>query len=367
MNKLVKNFSWSVNRILIVLLLVAPIVILVIFEYFIVSNRYESLASVYITEEQGSSSPIDLSPLGISGASSTREILVLKAFIESQTMLDKLDEDLKILSHYSSDDIDFFSRLHPNAEREFALEYYHSRVTATLDSEAQLLELSVQTFDPEFSKRVMERILFHSQVFIDRLNENVTNSQFVFLEGVVKNSEEELLEETKKLQNFQMENRIFSTELATKTIAGTLTRLEQELAAKQAELSSRQGALGKNAPTLMRLRAEIKALQEQIALENGRLTGGSGKSLSELDLEFREIKLRIEYKTLRYKAHLEAFESAQLETARRMRFLTIVSAPTMPEASLFPDRGYAVLTGSILSLMVYFFVSISVAVIREHA
>ncbi|WP_319497377.1 hypothetical protein [uncultured Cohaesibacter sp.] len=358
----------KLHHFLIIVLLVIPIICIVVFELLVVSNRYESLATIYITEENSEVNPFDLSSIGLSGsAGSNREILVLKSYIESQSMMEKLDKDLHILDHFSSSHVDFFSRLKPNAEREFALEYYNERITAELDVEAKLLQLSVQTFDPEFSKKVLERILVHSQEFIDKLNENVSRSQLVFLEGVVKNSEEDLMQETKNLQDFQNKNKIFSTELTSKSIVETIAGLEQRLAANRAQLSARKGSLDENAPTIIRLRAEIDALEQQIKLENDRLAGGDKSSLSELDTNLREIRLRIEYKTLRYKAHLEAFEKAQLETARRMRFLTIVSGPTMPEASLYPDRGYAILTGSILSLMVYFFISISVAVIREHA
>nr|WP_321980759.1 hypothetical protein [uncultured Cohaesibacter sp.] len=349
-------------------ILILPIAIVAIYQGLIATDRYESLASIYITEAKSESSPLDLSMLGLSSSTaSDRDILVLKAFIESPTLLDKLNEDLGLLDHFASSDADFFSRLSKDTEREYALEYYNEMVTATLDEDAKLLEISVQTFDPAYSQKVLDRILYHSQKFIDNLNEKVSRSQLLFFEGVVQQSEEELMQEKKVLQDFQQKNKIFSTEIASQTIAGTISSLEQQLAAKQAEITSRQGTLGENSPTLIRLRAESEALKQQIEKENERLAGGSGRTLSEIDSEFRDINLRIEYKTLRYKSHLEALEAAQLETARRMRFLTIVSAPTMPEASLYPRRGYNILTGAIIALMVYFMVSVSLAVMREHA
>ena len=360
--------KWDISLYLFVFVLILPIGVITVYQGLIATDRYESLASIYITEAKADSGSFDLSMLGLStSSSSSRDILVLKAFIESPTLLEKLDEDVGLLDHYASSGADFFSRLSADEEREYALEYYNDMVTATLDEEAQLLEISVQTFDPAYSQRVLDRILYHSQKFIDNLNEKVSRSQLLFFEGVVQKSEEELMEEKKVLQEFQQKNKIFSTEIASQTIAGTISGLEQQLAVKQAEIASKEGSLGENSPTLIRLKAESDALRQQIEKENERLAGGSGRTLSELDSELRDINLQIEYKTLRYKAHLEALEAAQLETARRMRFLTIVSAPTMPEASLFPRRGYNILTGAILALMVYFMVSVSLAVMREHA
>lgn len=359
--------SLSFSQLMLLVLLVLPISVLVIYEYLIASDRYESTASVYITEEHAQSSPFDLSLLGVAGVSSARDILVLKAFIESPTLMDLLDKDIQLLEHFSSGKGDFFSRLPKNAPREDALEYYNRRVTSILDEDAQLLYISVQTFEANYSKRVMDRILFHSQQFIDELNENITGAQKTFFESAVRRSEEELLKVNKMLREFQQKNKIFSTELATQAISETITGLEQQLAAKQAELRSRQGALSKDAPRIVRIRAEIAALEEQIAGENERLSGADGSSLSVLDSQFRDIKLQIEYKTLRYKAHLEAFEQAQLDTARRLRFLTVVSAPTLPEAALYPRRLYIVFTGALVALMIYFVVAISIAIFKEHA
>lgn len=359
--------SLSFSQFLLLVLLLLPISVLIIYQYLIVSDRYESTASVYITEEQSQSNPFDLSLLGVTGASSARDILVLKAFIESPTLMDLLEKDIQLLQHFSADSADFFSRLEANAPKEDALEYYNNRVIATLDEDAQLLYLSVQTFEAEYSKRVLEQILFHSQKFIDQLNENITRSQKTFFEVAVKRSEDDLLAANKTLRDFQQENKIFSTELTTRAISETIAGLEQQLAAKQAELKSREGELSKNAPRIMRIKAEIEALEEQIAGENERLAGTDGSSLSALDSQFRDIKLQIEYKTLRYKANLEAFEKAQLDTARRLRFLTVVSAPTLPEASLYPKRLYIVFTGALVALMVYFVVAISIAIFKEHA
>lgn len=359
---------YNLNTIFIFTFIFIPVFLLISIQYIVIDDRFESTASLYITEDNSvKSSGFNLALLGLSSSGSTRDILVLKAFIESQTLMEKLDNDLNLLRHWSSNKYDIFSRLEQNYEREYALEYYNKRIKVDVDTEAQLLNISVQTFEREFSKKLLDRILFYSQEFVDNLNKNVSNSQLVFLDEVVKNSEEDLMEEKKNLQRFQDRNGIFSTEIATQSIAHTIANLEQKLAADQAEFNSRKGELSEKAPQLLQLNARIGALKEQIARENGRLAGGTGKTLSELDSELREIKMRVEYKTLRYKAHLEALETAQLETARRMRFLTIVSAPTLPDASLYPDRPYSILTGSILSLMLYFFVSISVAVIREHA
>ncbi len=360
--------SWfSLSTFLFLLLFILPVVIVTIYEYSYATDRFESKASVFITEESSQSSPLDLTLLGITDAGSSRDILVLKAFIESQALLSKFDEKLGLRKHFSDPKADFLSRLDKGASREEYFEYYLNRVKATYDDEAQLLEFSVQTFDSEYSRKVLQFILKESQIFIDRLNSNVSSSQLAFFENEVKKSEALLAVEKKKLRDFQKENNFLSTEVSTQAIIGTISALEQQLAQRKSELASRQGILGENSPTLRRLRAEIAALDDQIAKANNRIASGKGGSLSELDAQFRDFTLLIEFKTLRYKANLDALAKAQVEAARRLRFLTIVSKPTLADESLYPDRPYIIITTALIALLIYFIVSITLATIREHA
>ncbi len=362
-----KQSSFSVSKLLFLVLFVVPIVGITIYEYIFATDRFESTASVYIIEEAAQNSPLDLSLLGITNTGSSRDILVLKAFIESQALLSKLDGKLALRKHFSNEKADFWSRLEGDASREEYLEYYLGRVSTEFDDEAQLLKFSVQTFNREYSRDVLKFILKESQIFIDRLNENVSSSQLKFFENEVKESEIVLAEENKKLRAFQKKNNFLSTEVAAKAIVGTIAVLEQALAQKKSELASRRGLLSEDSPTLRRMRAEIGALNEQIKGANDRLAGGKRGSVSDLDAQFREITLLIEFKTLRYKANLDALAKARVEAARRLRFLTVVSPPTLADESLFPDRPYVIITAAMIALMIYFIASITLATIREHA
>lgn len=360
--------SWfSVSKFLFLILFIIPVALVAVYEYIYASNRFESTAIVYITEESTQTSPLDLTLLGITNAGSSRDILVLKNFVESHALLKKFDTELGLRKHFSNPAIDELSRLPEDASDEDYYDYYLKRVSAEFDDEAQLLTFSVRTFDAEYSQKLLQFILKESQVFIDRLNANVSESQLNFFNKEVKKSEIALAKEKAKLRKFQKENKFLSTEVATQAIIGTISALEQSLAQKKSELNSRASQLGKNSPTLRRLRSEIAAVEAQIKISNDRLASGKVGSLSELDAQFRDFTLLIEFKTLRYKANLDALAKAQVEAARRLRFLTIVSPPTKADESLFPNRPYIIVTAAMIALMIYFIFSILIAVIREHA
>ncbi len=362
-----KKTKFTMTRMLFLLVFVLPVAVVSIYYYTYASDRYESTASIYITEEASQSSPFDLTLLGITNTGSARDILVLKAFIMSPQMLKLLDDDLDLRKHFSDPNIDYISRLASDASKEEFLNYYLSRITVTFDDAARLLSLSSQTFDRKFSQKVLDTILKHSQTFIDKLNENISSSQLKFFEEEVKKSEDALTAEKTKLRAFQKKYKIISTSIATKTIMTTVSSLENQLAAKRSQLTSRLSVLSEQAPAIRRLRSDIDGLKTQLASENARLTSETGDSLSELDSQFQDIRLLIEYKTLRYKANLDAYEKAKAEAARRLKFLTIVEPPTVADEALYPNRPYIIITTAIIALFLYFILSIMVATIREHA
>src|SRR5690606_13020964 len=76
----------SLPRLFFLAVFVVPTAAVFLYEYLVASDRYESTAAVYITEERAQNSLLDLSLLGITNSGSARDILVLKAFIESRAM-----------------------------------------------------------------------------------------------------------------------------------------------------------------------------------------------------------------------------------------------------------------------------------------
>ena len=217
----------SLNGILFAVLFIIPLVSVTVYEIFIASDRYESKSSLFITKENQSQSPLDLSLLGITNSGSIHDILVLKEFIESPEMVARLEKELGLTKHFGSKKRDFISRLKDNPTREELQDYYLSMLVVKFDDEAKILRISIQSYDRNFSKSVLETILRYSQSFIDELNENVTTAQLQFFEKEVRASEQELSKKKQQLLKFQQDNKILTTEIAAQSITKTISSLEQ--------------------------------------------------------------------------------------------------------------------------------------------
>jgi capsular polysaccharide transport system permease protein len=355
------------NSILFLVSFVLPLAAFAAYLLFIASERYESLASATITEEKTASQSIDLSMLGVTNSAADKDSLILKEFIESKDMMLFLDERLRIREHVTKPSIDFYSRLSPDATIEEFHEYYKWLVTVEYDPLSKLIRFSVQGFDEQFARAVLSLIVERSQQFIDRINDQITREQLRFFDLEIAESEVRMKQAKEALIAFQREYRLMSTEGESQTVMATIQTLEQELAQKQADLGARLQVLDRSAPQLQTVQMDITALESQIASAKERLAGASDTSISELDSRFREIQLNLEFVTNIYKSNLNALEQARLEAARRLKFLIVVAQPSVPEMATYPRHAYLITTVAVVLLILFFVVSLTMAIIREHS
>jgi capsular polysaccharide transport system permease protein len=357
----------STNYFLFLIVFVLPLLLFSAYLLFIASDRYESLASATITEEKPATASIDLTMLGVTNAASDKDSLILKEFIESKDMLVFLDQRLRIKEHVTDPSIDFYSRLDPEATLEEFHDYYLWLVSVNYDTTSKLIRFGVQGFDGEFAHSLLKLIVERSQQFIDRINEQITREQLRFFDREIADSEARLKLAKEALIAFQRQNRLMTTEGESATVMATIQTLEQGLAQKQSDLSARLQVLDRSAPQLQTLQLEITALESQIASAKERLAGASDTSISELDAQFREIQLNLEFVTNIYKSNLTALEQARLEAARRLKFLIVVSQPSIPERAEYPRRAYLMVTVGVVLMILFFVVSLTMAIIREHS
>ncbi len=348
------------------ILVIVPMSVLTVYELFFATDRYESVASAIITEERSGGTAIDLSFLGVANPAADRDAYTLKEFVESVDMLKYIGAVSGVREHYSRDGVDYFSKLDAGAPIEEFHDYMAEMIAIDFDQERKLLSFSAQAFDPQYAQQLLKTILARSQQFIDALNEQVTRDQMSFFDKQIVESQQRLNKVKQKLIDFQIENKILTVEGDTETIMATIASLERALAQKRSELNARLKVLSPTAPQLTTLQLEIASLSAQISAEKERLVGSSGSSLSQLGSEFREIQVELDFATEVYKTNLTALEQARVEAARRLKFLVIVSQPSLAEKSEYPDRLYILVTAAIVFLGLFALVSLIVSIMREH-
>lgn len=356
------------TRVLFLLVFVLPLAALAYFQLFIATDRFQSEALLIITEERSGSTTFDVSFLGLPASGDDKDAKVIQEFISSRDMLRYLDEKLQVRSHYSSASVDWYYRLPNTASFEEFHEYMAGYLEVLYDTESKILHVTVQAFDENYAKALLDAVIARSQEFIDKLNERVTNEQTRFFDVKLVESEARLKEAKDALLRFQKDNRLLTTESESQLVLANITALEQLLSKKRSELDAIVNDFSPTAPRLTTLRSEITALEGQVRMEKERLSGSAtNSSISDLDAQYREIQLNLEFVTTMYKSNLSQLEQARIEAARRLKFLIVVAQPSLADESRYPDRLYILGTAAIILLVAFFVISLLTTIIREHA
>src|SRR5690606_8996579 len=155
----------------------------------IASNRYVSEARIIIqrTDVVAAQSIDFASLLGNSNAPNRADQLLLRDYLLSTDMLQKLEAKLHLREHYSSWSNDIISKLwFKDASLEIFHRYFLSRVSVDYDEFAGVLVIKAQGYDPETAKAITTAMVEEGEQFMNRMGHDLAQSQVEFLERQVK-------------------------------------------------------------------------------------------------------------------------------------------------------------------------------------
>ncbi len=345
---------------------VACFAVAIIYFGFIASDRYVSRAELVVKQaDQIKMLPDALSMLGL-GGSNHEDILLIQDYLKSEDLLDKLDKEMGIKAHYQSHKVDYFSRLPGNVSREEFLKYYRDHLTLRLDELSGVLTIELQAFDPAYGQRVVNLMLKESEGFINKLGHQVALEQLAFVEKEVDRAYQRVQTEKAKVLEFQNAHHLISPESTSTARLGVVSQIEGELARQQAQLKQLQSYMRETAPAVVSVKARVDALTQQLAQEQGRLTGTDKDAMNEVTARYLDVQTQAALAADLYKTGLISLEQARVEAYRKLKHLLVVSKPTLAEDAEYPRRLYNLATIAVLLCLFYGLIVMGLATLREH-
>jgi capsular polysaccharide transport system permease protein len=312
-------------------------------------NRYESTASFKIARQNAATSEPGLAQLilpGISDSSSADSQLAI-GFIDSADLLLELEKEFYLNFHYSSPKRDFFFRLPPDSPLEDRLRFYRSRIRAHYDTDTGLTRISVDTFDPKLSEQVTAFILKKSEVFINRLNQDIAQQQHEFITAELERAAKNVENANSEMLTFQNKYNIISPDDAIMDRMKGLHEMRMEQLKMTAEVDSLSRD-SPNSPRLDTLRSRLRSINELIDIENTKLSGPEQDRLNQLLVQFKQLELRLEYAVKLRTGTQSLLEKNRVDIIARSRFFSVIQTPYLPEDITLPKRPYT--TGCIVVL-----------------
>lgn len=341
-------------------------IIVSIYWSLIASDRYVSESNIVLESPQISAPSLNFSSL-LRGGSGSGDMLLLRDYLLSVDMLKLLDEEAEFRKHYADTRVDFFTRLvAPDVTIEELHEYFLDRISVELDEYSQVLRVKVQAFSPEKAHQISKILLKDGERHMNLMGQRLAEEQVRFLELQVSGLADTFEMARKELINFQNKNGLISATGTVENINVIVGGLERQLAELRAVRSALITYQSVNSPEIVKTDNQIQALLDQINSEQARMATESGNALNSLSSDYLILELKVRFAQESYSGALAALESTRIESARKLKQVSILQNPTLPEYSQQPERIHNIAVFSLVTIFIALIIQMLLLIIRDH-
>lgn len=350
-----------------------PIIASAFYLVFVASDRYAATSGFSI---RGADSSPSLDGLGTltglaSAASVTSDSYIIIEYIESLDFLLELEQRAGLRRIYSNPEIDALSRLKADASNEDFLEYWKKRNKVSFDTTSGIIVLETQSFTPEHSKLIAEEAIILIQELVNSLSAKARQDALSFANSEVLIAEQKIREAMTQILEFQENEESISPPVTAQLDMQLLSTLESRLVDLRARLSAVRNRLDADAPSVISIRGQIRALEREVAIKRAGLTssaaaGDDDRAVAELLITYESLQLDKQFAEQQYASALQALEYARREANRQQRYLATFSSPTVAEEPAYPKVIIGLLTISTIAFGIWAIGLLLIYSVRDH-
>ncbi|CUH89361.1 Vi polysaccharide export inner membrane protein VexD [Phaeobacter sp. CECT 5382] len=329
-----------------VLLVLAPLAAVIFYLVVIAEDQYVSTAGFTVRSQENSSASDFLGGLAsFAGTTSASDSDILYAFIQSQEMVEAVDEAIDLRVRYSAHwPRDWAFSIWPDATLEELIWYWQRIVSISYDSGSGLIEVQAVGFDAQVARAITQTIVDVSQVQINALNERAREDAMGYARIDLDEAVVQLKAAREELTKFRTRTRIVDPEADIQGRMGVMNNLQQQLAEALIEHDLLEGTVSASDPRTKKSQQRIEVIRARIDSERQTFTsdntdtGAVGEDYPSLISEFESLSVDREYAEETYRAALRALEVARDNATRQSRYLATYIKPTLAEESEYPRR-----------------------------
>ena len=346
-------------------LVVAPIAASAWYLYTRASDQFASTVAFTVRTED-SVSPVDflggIAPISGTGTSDPD---ILYEFIQSQELVQKLDQRIDLRSIFQASEDDIIFSFDDSGTIEDLVRYWNRMVRTTYDSGTGLLEIRVLAFDPEDAQRVATAIFEASSDLINSMTDVAREDAARFSKDELDQAIVRLTNARQDLSNYRSETQITDPTADISAQMGLIENLKTQLAQAVVDYDVLMRTTTINDPRIKKLALHIDVIEDRIEDEREMFSSGgnvAGKQdYATILSEFERLAVENRFAEENYTAALAGYYSAKAEANRQSRYLAAHLQPTKAERAEYPERikillavaAFSLLTWSIFALIYY--------------
>ncbi|WP_411037155.1 hypothetical protein [Shinella sp. BYT-45] len=340
--RLTRKFLTKTNTFLLVVLV--PSILAAIYYGYVVSGQYVAEARM-IVRTIGVSERFDTSEKRdgrsiIGGDSLTQDSYIVANYLQSPEIVRTLNEEIGLAKRFSQSDIDYLSRLPKDASFEELHRYWTKQIGTYVDGPSGIIIFTVRAFSPEDSVTILNAAMQAADRMIDKISEKAKRDLIVRAEADVANGLSAYTKALDDLRQYQNASGILDPKLSAQMVSTVVGKLVEERLGLVVRLNSLEAANAADSAAARQLKRSIKALDEQIQQYQASLAGESstGVQLSQNLTDFSRLETRRLVTQAIYESTVRNLDTSRSTAIRRTTFISVFSAPELPEKSKYPER-----------------------------
>lgn len=357
--------SKKIRKTILLIGILFPALLVLVYSLFFCNSMYIS-ESKFVINSNSAEKALSISPQTLLNGGGNNDIYVAIAYIKSMNLFNTIDQKLDLKTHFKSGDI--VSSLSTNATNKEIEEYWKNIINVDIDSESELLKISVRSYSPEFSLNIQKNILSELDSLINRMNEKAHKDAINLAEKEVQSSENEVEKTALELKNFRDNNTFISPEAEVTNFTNIIGNLEKQLSETKTELEQKLTYFKEDSLEIKTLKSKIDALNKQLNEVRTRIASNSTNKtiLSNSLNEYENLSLKHEFAKKKLESAMTSLEAARQISLTKTRYLVMVESPTLPDESLWPTPFKSAFITLLLTIFSVGIISLIISAIREH-
>lgn len=313
-----------------------------------VQSSVDTRADAALLGAKSSSASSLLSSLGVgSGSGTGQDVLIILDYLKSRTIISDLGGAPTIKSLFNAPSVDWFSSLGDVDDIDGLWRYWKRMVTASVDTQSNILTLKVNTFSPEESVKLSNDIVSRSEHLINALSEKSRLDALKRAENEVDASAGKLADARSALLSFQKENNTFNPVETAKQLTSLIGALTIQKIKLESSLSASKLGGASERPGDIYMQTQIDVLDKQIADVKASLAGDqSDDTIAQQLKQYELLQLRTAFAEQVYSLSQASYQEARQRFERQQRYVVTIVPPMLPEEAMYPQpfvNGFLVL------------------------
>ena len=339
------------------LLVALPLLVMAVYLFVFARDQYASTTGFTIRSDESASAMELMGGLSaIVGGGSTSNADVLYAFIQSQQIVERVQAQLDIRTHYAADfSSDPVFSLWPGSTIEDLQAFWQRVVIVSYDQSSGLMDVQVRARSPQMARQIAEAVVAESEAMINALNAQVRRDAMANAERDLAEALARLRMAREELAEFRARTQIVDPVADIAGRMGVINGLQEQLAQALVEYDLLLQTNAVTDPRVRQAERRIEVIRERIAEERRTFasldTGANDSDYPRLIAQFEGLAVNQDFAERTYTAALTALDAARSTAGRQSLYLATYVRPTLAERAEYPQRGLLTGLGALFLLL----------------